>query len=116
MLHTDAMSCLCLQIDEQHFVSGGSDGMICLWSATKKRPVVRVDDAHKKLDQAAVDHEWGAEPRWITALASVRSSDLVASGSCDGHVRLWHCNPSAGRMEQVSAIPMVRCCLHFCLH
>jgi len=40
-------------------------------------------------------------PRWITALGALRYSDLFASGSWDGHIRLWKVDP---RMKSFSAV------------
>jgi ribosomal RNA-processing protein 9 len=29
------------------------------------------------------------DANWITAIATLHNSDLIASGSCDGYVRVW---------------------------
>jgi ribosomal RNA-processing protein 9 len=41
-----------------------------------------------------------AEPRWISSVAAVRNGDVVASGSCDGFVRLWRCVLSATASDE----------------
>lgn len=55
---------------------------ISLWHATKKKPVYTRLAAHQSSDPAE-------PPVWISALASLRHTDLFASGSSDGFVRLW---------------------------
>ncbi|KAI0824524.1 WD40 repeat-like protein [Trametes gibbosa] len=78
-------------VDEATFVSGGDSGSIHLWSTQKKKPLFTQAVAHG-MDLAHVATEDVAmvrKPRWVTALASLRYSDLFASGSWDGEVRLW---------------------------
>ena len=58
--------------------------MVCLWGVSKKKPLVSVPRAH------GVDPE-SRMPRWVSAVAALTNSDLVATGSWDGHVRLWRC-------------------------
>lgn len=91
-------------IDETTFVSGGDSGYvsyltsffcphsysraisfssISLWSTQRKKPVFTQALAHgMDLSQVDVeDIETVRKPRWIIALASLRYSDLFASGS-----------------------------------
>ncbi|TPX61901.1 hypothetical protein PhCBS80983_g00876 [Powellomyces hirtus] len=42
----------------------------------------------------------------ITSLAAVRYSDLFASGSADGYIRLWKIDASKRRFQMVACIPM----------
>ncbi|KAH9915195.1 WD40 repeat-like protein [Epithele typhae] len=76
-------------IDETTFVSGAIAGMsISLWSTQRKKPVYTQALAHS-MDLAQVEAEkipTIRQPRWVTALASLRYSDLFASGSWDGEV------------------------------
>ncbi|KAJ3905753.1 WD40-repeat-containing domain protein [Lentinula edodes] len=81
-------------IDENTFLTGGDSGSICLWSTSKKKPVFTCSVAHgaynplpEQVDEEEI--EIPPHPRWITALASLRYSDLFASGSYDGNIRLW---------------------------
>lgn len=69
-------------VADDTFVSGGQDGTVVMWNAGRRKPV-------------------GAQPKahgsgWISALAGAPYSDIVASGSCNGVVRLWRVN-RAGR-------------------
>ena len=54
-------------IDESHFLSAADDGSISLWAIFKKKPIQTVSNGHKP------EH-------WITSLASLRNTDLFASG------------------------------------
>ncbi|XP_030759042.1 U3 small nucleolar RNA-interacting protein 2 [Sitophilus oryzae] len=69
-------------INEENFVSGGDDGQICVWSVLRKKPLQCIENAHGK-------DLFNEQPRWITALAALTNTDLIASGSYDGFVRLW---------------------------
>ncbi|KAI9034418.1 WD40-repeat-containing domain protein [Hyaloraphidium curvatum] len=70
-------------IDEDWFLSGSDGGAISLWNAPKKKPVYTRLLAHRPADDSP------DAPVWITALASLHHTDLFASGSSDGFVRLW---------------------------
>lgn len=79
-------------IDENTFLTGGDSGSICLWSTSKKKPIFTCGVAHGVYDpfekEGAGENEDGKEdeikipphPRWITALESLRYSNLFASG------------------------------------
>ncbi|VDK87537.1 unnamed protein product, partial [Onchocerca ochengi] len=75
-----SIDCVAL-INEDHFVSGSADGSLCVWSIFKKKPVCTQVEAHGR----------GADDQanWIVSVAARRYTDLIASGSCDGFVRLW---------------------------
>ncbi|CCM05380.1 uncharacterized protein FIBRA_07596 [Fibroporia radiculosa] len=64
---------------------------ISLWLTQKKKPVYTQALAHG-IDESQVDTEdveTVRKPRWVTAISSLRYSDLFASGSWDGEIRLW---------------------------
>ncbi|KAI0640423.1 WD40-repeat-containing domain protein [Trametes meyenii] len=93
-------------IDETTFVSGGDSGSISLWSTQKKKPIFTQAVAHG-MDLAQEETEDMAvvrKPRWITALASLRYSDLFASGSWDGEVRLWKLDPKLKGFSLVGTV------------
>ena len=91
--HTSAVDA-CKIITQQSFISGGQDGYVSLWSTAKKKPVAKV-----------VAHN-GA---WITSVGAVPYSDILASGSSDGFLRLWdnqlnpvHQVPIAGFLNSIA--------------
>uniref|UniRef100_A0A0R3RY25 WD_REPEATS_REGION domain-containing protein n=1 Tax=Elaeophora elaphi TaxID=1147741 RepID=A0A0R3RY25_9BILA len=75
-----SIDCVAL-INEDHFVSGSADGSLCIWSIFKKKPVCAQIEAHGRGADNQVN--------WIVSVAARRYTDLIASGSCDGFVRLW---------------------------
>jgi ribosomal RNA-processing protein 9 len=102
-------------IDEEIFVTGSDNGSINLWNINRKKPVFTIHLAHG-LDPALTPKEAYAEenprkdvpgrpvPRWITALTTVPLSDLVLSGSWDGHVRAWKISEDRRRLERVGIV------------
>ncbi|KAI9670376.1 MAG: pre-rRNA processing protein [Caeruleum heppii] len=105
-------------IDEETFITGSDNGSLSLWNIHKKKPIYILPLAHGRdpapqpVDVSAEQHPpdgAGGEPqpRWITALVAVPYSDLVLSGSWDGHVRAWKVikgNKNEGRRDAL--IPM----------
>ncbi|KAF8169805.1 Rnu3ip2 protein [Pholiota molesta] len=84
-----SLECVAM-VDETTFISGEIAGdSICLWTTTKKKPIFTQALAHG-LNEALSESEGVIRtPRWITSLACLRYSDLFASGSWEGDVRIW---------------------------
>ena len=61
-------------LSEQLFLSGADSGAISLWGITKKKPLFELAAAHQS---------------WVSAVGCVPFSDLCASASSDGVVKLW---------------------------
>ncbi|KAF0362034.1 WD40 repeat-like protein [Gigaspora margarita] len=76
-------------IDEDNFLSGGDSGAISLWNINKKKPVFVHNIAHGLQTYDSESEGPLKNPYWITSLATVKYSDLFASGSYDGNIRLW---------------------------
>jgi len=85
--HTASIDACC-QLDEQQSFSGSQDGSLCLWSSLKKKPAHTYTGAHGG--------------GWICSVAAARYTDLVASGSTDGVVRLWQV--AKGKLHQVQQV------------
>ena len=95
---------------------------ICLWNTQKKKPVFTQALAHG-FNQVHSETEGLIEtPRWITAIASLRYSDLFASGTCctlsksshwltqssgswEGTIRLWKLDPKLKSFSLVGSVP-----------
>ena len=103
-------------IDDDLFVTGSDNGSISLWSVAKKKPLYIHPLAHG-LDPALDPHAASAEvhpdpkrdvpaptPRWITALRAVPYSDVILSGSWDGHVRVWKLSDDKRRIEPAGVL------------
>lgn len=71
-------------INEENFFSGGDDGQLCVWGCLKKKPLCSIPEAHGK-------DETNGQPMWISSIATLLNTDLVASGSRDGTIKLWQC-------------------------
>lgn len=82
-------------ITKEHFVSGDQNGTIQLWRNTQKRPLQSVPAAHGQC---------GAIPNWINCLSSLRNTDSLASGSCDGFIRLWKVDCDKKIIREMSII------------
>jgi len=92
-LPTLSVDCVKL-LNEEHWVSAGEDGHLAVWGAIKKKPLCIVKDSHGR-------DPINNEPYWICSLATLYNSDMVATGSRDGHIRIW----SVG--EQYRSIKLV---------
>lgn len=55
---------------------------LCLWSAMKKKPLCVKTLAHGRSTE-------NGQANWISSIATLINTDLVASGSCDGTIRIW---------------------------
>jgi len=80
-LPTLSVDCVKL-LNEEHWVSAGEDGHLAVWGAIKKKPLSIVPDCHGR-------DPINNEPYWICSLATLYNSDMVATGSRDGHIRIW---------------------------
>ncbi|KAI0320397.1 WD40 repeat-like protein [Amylostereum chailletii] len=83
-----SLECIAM-VDETIFLTGGDSGSICLWMTQKKKPIFTQAIAHGFNEVHSATEGLIKTPRWITAIGTLRYSDLFASGSWEGSVRLW---------------------------
>ncbi|EIN14441.1 WD40 repeat-like protein [Punctularia strigosozonata HHB-11173 SS5] len=89
-----SLDCIAM-IDETTFLTGGDSGSICLWAIQKKKPIFTQPLAHGLHEMQSETEGLIRSPRYITALACLRYSDLFASGSWEGSIRLWKLDRSS---------------------
>ncbi|KAK7427080.1 pre-rRNA processing protein [Neonectria magnoliae] len=114
MLHEGSVDRVAM-IDDDLFVTGSDNGAIALWSLTKKKPMY-IESAAHGLDPPLTLEEASAEqdpspkaippptPRWITALKTIPYSDVIISGSWDGHIRVWRLSEDRRKIEPVGVL------------
>ncbi|OQS05893.1 U3 small nucleolar RNA-interacting protein [Thraustotheca clavata] len=88
---TGSIDCIAMVTDE-YYVTGDDTGSVSLWFTGKKKAAFVERGAHSN--------------KWISAIAVLPRTDLVATGSSDGFVRLWRANLQARKLESVAAIPV----------
>uniref|UniRef100_A0A4W3GGU1 U3 small nucleolar RNA-interacting protein 2 n=1 Tax=Callorhinchus milii TaxID=7868 RepID=A0A4W3GGU1_CALMI len=98
--HESSVDCIQL-INEEYMLSGGDDGSLALWTVTKKKPLMTVRKAHGIHGASGME-----QPYWISSVAALLNSDLVASGSHDSRIRLWKCGAGFKKLEPLFDIPM----------
>lgn len=89
-------------LTEDVMLSGGQDGSLCVWKETQKKPQVQVQAAHGYDDKG--------NAHWISSLGALKMSDLVASGSNDGCVRLWNASGGVLSSNKKSSAGSGKCC------
>jgi len=99
-----SLECVAM-IDEATFLSGGDSGSICLWSLHRKKPVFTEGFAHGFNEALSESEGIIRTPRWITALASLRYSNLFMSGSWEGDIRIWKLDSKLNSFSLVGKIP-----------
>lgn len=80
-------------IEEGAFLTGTDLGAISLWNTRKKKPLSTIQVAHE-----------GKKP--IGALSALPFTDLAASGSGDGYLRLWRAAPYSNDLSCIRSIPL----------
>ncbi|KAJ8960626.1 hypothetical protein NQ318_013918 [Aromia moschata] len=85
-------------INEENFVTGGDDGQICVWSVMRKKPLCIVEQAHGK------DSTNGL-PNWVSAV-TLLNTDMIASGSSDGFVKVWKLENNFKSVKLLLKIPV----------
>ncbi|XP_027037908.1 U3 small nucleolar RNA-interacting protein 2-like [Pocillopora damicornis] len=98
--HKDAVSGLAFRRGTHH-----SNSSLSLWSVSKKKPLCTIPNAHSKPDGNSDDSI--PDESWITSIASLRSTDLLASGSCDSCIKLWECGDGFRSLKQLFSVSMV---------
>uniref|UniRef100_A0A2K6AI85 U3 small nucleolar RNA-interacting protein 2 n=1 Tax=Mandrillus leucophaeus TaxID=9568 RepID=A0A2K6AI85_MANLE len=99
--HQGSIDCIHL-INEEHMVSGADDGSVALWGLSKKRPLALQREAHGLRGEPGLE-----QPFWISSVAALLNTDLVATGSHSSCVRLWQCGDGFRQLDLLCDIPLV---------
>ncbi|KAM4022604.1 LOW QUALITY PROTEIN: U3 small nucleolar RNA-interacting protein 2 [Anomaloglossus baeobatrachus] len=91
----------CIRHNEEHMVSGADDGSLAL-NVAKKKPLARRRCSHGSHGEAGLE-----QPYWVSSVAAALNSDVVASGSHDGNVRIWQCGENFRGLQPLCTIPLV---------
>lgn len=89
--NSGSMDCVKM-VNDEFYVTGGDDGSLSLWSNARKKPVHVVANAHGG--------------KWISSVGVLPRSDLVASGSSDGVIRLWRADLQQRSLVPVGTVPI----------
>ncbi|KAF8839721.1 Rnu3ip2 protein [Paxillus ammoniavirescens] len=92
-------------IDETNFVSGGDTGSICLWNIQKKKPIFTQALCHGLHEVESSTEGIVKTARWITSIACLRYSNVFASGSWDGDIRIWKLDSKLKSFSLMGTVP-----------
>lgn len=105
-------------LTDNSFVSAGQDGSLLLWKDAQKAPVRSVAAAHgfqyiagtnaTKTHQPSMLNQSG-NPNWVCSLATIKMSNIVASGSTDGFVRIWSANAEDRKLVPLCQVAAPGC-------
>lgn len=84
-------------LSEEKWVTGSQQGTVNLWTSVKKKPLFEIANAHGVQ---------GISPNWITAISAMKYTDLIASGSNNGVVKLWKVTHE-NKLEHIKDIPVL---------
>lgn len=99
MGHKGSIDCVKL-LNEEFFFSGADDGSLALWTIGKKRPQVVVPNAHNESGKSSNEN-------WISSLATLTSTNLLASGSKDSRIRFWRAGENCQELRPLFSVPVV---------
>lgn len=95
--HSGSIDCVRF-INEEIFVSCGDDGSLCVWNISKKKPIAERKLAHGKSSTGIAN--------WISSITTLVNTDLIASGSCDGFIRVWKLEKNFREIKLKFEIPV----------
>lgn len=109
-------------VDDDTFITGSDNGALALWNIHKKKAVFTLPLAHgmqppPSLDARSAELDMNDQfrdlellgdlqpnPRWITALKVVPYSNIIITGSWDGHIRAFRITTDRRRLERIDIV------------
>eukprot|EP01100_Stratorugosa_tubuloviscum_P011117 TRINITY_DN489_c0_g1_i1.p1 TRINITY_DN489_c0_g1~~TRINITY_DN489_c0_g1_i1.p1 ORF type:complete len:502 (-),score=209.25 TRINITY_DN489_c0_g1_i1:139-1644(-) len=88
-------------LNEDHFISGGEDGILRVWNSQKRKPLCEVKNAHGSVKVNLDNISEIYNPRWISSIGHLIKTDIIASGSNDGFLRFWRYKQGFGGLKQI---------------
>ncbi|XP_055351379.1 U3 small nucleolar RNA-interacting protein 2-like [Paramacrobiotus metropolitanus] len=95
-LPSGSIDCISL-VDDEHFVTGDDGGNVALWGAHKKKPIYTAYAAHKSAD---------GSPCWVTCVDALKNTDVFASGSNSGAIKMWRIQEGYRSISLLFDIPV----------
>jgi len=120
--HFDSIDCISM-LNEELFLTGSNDGTLAIWCINKKKPLSTIKNAHQKspssngLDNAHVNlnglnilngNSTYKSTGWISSMCAYHNSDLIASGSDDGFIRIWQYVANTNTLKELFKVEAVR--------
>ena len=103
-------------INEEYFFTGSNDGSLGVWSINKKKPMLTVKNAHKSVEKISPDiFNSNSVTNWISSVRAYYNSDLLASGSDDGFIRVWAYSNNMNSLTERFKIEIVKKSFFFTL-
>ena len=84
VLSIDNISQVCFVLKQRNLFRS-----IAVWFTTQKKPKAIAHNAHNGLVDSTQPDESNKKGEWIASVAALKNTDLFASGSSDGFIRLW---------------------------
>lgn len=92
----------CAQLlTEDYFVSGSDQGALSIWSVGKKKPFRTLHDCHENIYAESTGDANG-----ILSMAAVPFTDVFATGSADGMLRVWKAEKDFTNISALGKIPI----------
>jgi len=84
---------------------------VAVWNANKKKPLCVIEEAHGRTTTITAGGEEVHNPNWITSVSCCNNTDLVATGSHNGEIKLWKLSSSSKSsggisLEEKASIPV----------
>lgn len=118
--HFDSIDCISM-LNEEFFLTGSNDGTLAMWCINKKKPLSTIKNAHQKspssngLDAQMMLNGMNIlngnsnykSTGWISSICAYHNSDLIASGSDDGYIRIWQYMANTNTLKEMFKIEAV---------